>query len=140
MATLTKPDIMKLFFLNLPKIFRQVLSPTTIHKRHDSKPVNNWTESIETDSIINHYLLNHVRHVLLIIGLEDFETKVEKINKGEDSDESFGWIMEIFNKYRNSVSSIDENLENVDGLEPPNLVEKWGLKSSVNKDLSNTQG
>ena len=73
----------------------------------------------------------------MILGLEDFETKVEKINKGEDSDETFGWIMEIFNKYRNSVSRINENIENVDGLEPPNLVEKWGLKSSVNNNLSN---
>ena len=28
----------------------------------------------------------------------------------------------------------------MDGLEPPNLVEKWGLKSSVNNDLSNSHG
>ena len=73
----------------------------------------------------------------MILGLEDFETKVEKINKGEDSDESFGWIMEIFNKYKYSVSGINKNIENVDGLEPLNLVEKWGLKSSVNNNLSN---
>ena len=76
----------------------------------------------------------------MILGLEDFETKVERINFGEDRYENFGWIMEIFNKYRNSVSRINENIENVDGLEPPNLVEKWGLKSSVNNNLSNPKG
>ena len=63
---------------------------------------------------------------LAIVGLEDFENKVDKVTKGTEGDEN-SWISQIFYKYGHAIFDINEDLKSMEGLEPPMLDETWGF-------------
>ena len=58
--------------------------------------------------------------------MEDFENKIDSIASGVDKDEN-SWINKIYDKF-NDNSENDEEVKNVEGLEPPMLDETWGLR------------
>ena len=61
-----------------------------------------------------------------ILGLEEFEEKVDKIAEGQDTGDS--WISQIFNQF-SFLDDVDNQLTetDLDGIEPPILDETWGL-------------
>ena len=65
---------------------------------------------------------------LVIVGLEDFENKVDKVTKGTEGDEN-SWISQIFYKYGHAIFDINEDLKSMEGLEPPMLDETWSLEN-----------
>jgi len=67
---------------------------------------------------------------IILIGLEEFEDKVDKIASGQDDD---SWIGQIYNTFSSNFgmdgSKVDDSeLGPKEGLEPPILDETWGLE------------
>ena len=60
-------------------------------------------------------------------GLEDFENKIDMIDSGGHKDEK-SWLNKIYNKFSDSAQ-ITDGVEDVEDLEPPMLVETWGLNN-----------
>ena len=74
--------------------------------------------------------LNFNLTLFIIVGLEEFEDKVDKIANGQD-DES--WIGQLYNQFSTNLGIDggkidDEDIGSMDGLEPPIIDEKWGLE------------
>ncbi|XP_040571079.1 uncharacterized protein [Lepeophtheirus salmonis] len=60
--------------------------------------------------------------------LEDLEERVDKLVVGQNDETS--WISSLYNKFKGTVSNNDTDSSDEDGLEglePPNLDETWGL-------------
>ena len=84
-------------------------------------------------SILIKYQTNFLN---FLIGLEDFENKIDKIASGDDKGEN-SWINDVYNKYGNGTEDDDnEVVPNIEGLEPPMLDETWGLKDGEDKETS----
>ena len=62
----------------------------------------------------------------IIVGLEEFEEKVDKIADGKISGDD--WISKIYNQF-SFFNDVDNQLTetDLDGIEPPILDETWGL-------------
>lgn len=62
-----------------------------------------------------------------ILGLEEFEEKIDKIAEGQDHGED-NWISRIYNQF-SFFNDVDNSLADtdMDGIEPPMLDETWGL-------------
>ncbi|XP_040571073.1 uncharacterized protein [Lepeophtheirus salmonis] len=64
----------------------------------------------------------------ILAGLEDLEERVDKLVVGQNDETS--WISSLYNKFKGTVSNNDTDSSDEDGLEglePPNLDETWGL-------------
>jgi len=70
--------------------------------------------------------LEEISHIL-ILGLEEFEEKIDKIAEGQDGGDD-NWISKIYNQF-SFFNEVDDQLTDadMDGLEPPLLDETWGL-------------
>ncbi|XP_040571075.1 uncharacterized protein [Lepeophtheirus salmonis] len=65
---------------------------------------------------------------IVMSGLEDLEERVDKLVVGQNDETS--WISSLYNKFKGTVSNNDTDSSDEDGLEglePPNLDETWGL-------------
>ena len=62
-----------------------------------------------------------------VLGLEEFEEKIDKIAEGQDSGDD-NWISKIYNQF-SFFNDVDNSLSesDLDGIEPPILDETWGL-------------
>eukprot|EP00096_Caligus_rogercresseyi_P009238 TRINITY_DN3102_c0_g1_i2.p1 TRINITY_DN3102_c0_g1~~TRINITY_DN3102_c0_g1_i2.p1 ORF type:complete len:317 (+),score=90.03 TRINITY_DN3102_c0_g1_i2:2-952(+) len=62
-------------------------------------------------------------------GLEDLEERIDKMVVGENQDDN-SWIGSLYNKFKGAYSGQDADAQDehgLEGLEPPNLDETWGL-------------
>ena len=69
-------------------------------------------------------------HSVFVLGLEEFEEKIDKIAEGADGGDD-SWIAKIYNQF-SFFNDVDNTLtdENMDGIEPPILDETWGLRET----------
>jgi len=69
-------------------------------------------------------------HSVFVLGLEEFEEKIDKIAEGADGGDD-SWISKIYNQF-SFFNDVDNTLtdENMDGIEPPILDETWGLRET----------
>ncbi|XP_040571080.1 uncharacterized protein [Lepeophtheirus salmonis] len=66
--------------------------------------------------------------IRILSWLEDLEERVDKLVVGQNDETS--WISSLYNKFKGTVSNNDTDSSDEDGLEglePPNLDETWGL-------------
>ena len=64
--------------------------------------------------------------------MEDFENKIDKLASGGVDDDEHSWISTIYNEFNGNgaENDIDEDFNEIEGLEPPMLDETWGLKDN----------
>ena len=73
--------------------------------------------------------------------MEDFENKIDKLASGGVDDDEHSWISTIYNEFNGNgaENDIDEDFNEIEGLEPPMLDETWGLKDSSSVDENATK-
>ena len=87
-----------------------------------------WNDDFD-DDYINMYKASEIlerSEFFIIVGLEEFEEKVDKIADGKISGDD--WISKIYNQF-SFFNDVDNQLTetDLDGIEPPILDETWGL-------------
>jgi len=86
--------------------------------------------SFKNEPFGKRFLTEHTLVDAILIGLEEFEDKVDRIASGQDDD---SWIGQIYNTFSSNFgmdgSKVDDSeLGPKEGLEPPILDETWGLE------------
>ena len=73
--------------------------------------------------------------------MEDFENKIDKLASGGVDDDEHSWISTIYNEFNGNgaENDIEEDFNEIEGLEPPMLDETWGLKDSSSVDENATK-
>jgi len=74
---------------------------------------------------------------ILILGLEEFEEKIDKISEHQGREDS--WLTKMFNMFNDKYGKDDPlSANDLDGIDPPVLDETWGLSLQTSGKKNNT--